>query len=418
MTIEEVQQLERTGNINNLSSLIKLIGLYCTDYTKLYTDNLVCRLHLQSFKLLWVNLKKISPSIATKGNVIASAKKFKANPQNANFVDFIDTLKQESATSVKVTKKLSLIIDGIFITISQNITSLLNKTFGMYASNPISTELIADFVYNPSYESFLEMVNRIESFGKTHKELGLAKKLLLSIFSYIQDNEIEKFKDIKEQCYKIAQITDSLNEYSFILHLSKAKEGNVQAMLKTGQNYENGIGVEHNDNQAENWYTQALLSGEVHAQYFISNLNNKRNQKQIEEQYNRNILEQRTLFENIKQDFANEREKTRKLEKERLDETKRHNLEIEDLMRQLAEAEKTRTSIQSEEKDVRVLFSYTYVHHHGNDFHEHQKDTITTQTYNSLINGGESAISNYIRSNFCYLYEGDRIKNARMKKID
>ncbi len=80
--------------------------------------------------------------------------------------------------------------------------------------------------------------------------------------------------------------------------------------------------------------------------------------------------------------------------------------QVKDLQRQLNEL--------SEEEQVRVQFFYTYVSPSGYKQFYHEKDTISLHTYNSLISGGEYAITSYIHSNLCFLENGASIIHARM----
>lgn len=423
MTIKEIEYLEANSDVRDFHSLTLLIELYCTDYAKIYADNTVKLLYFQTFKLIWNNLKIHLPSIANQEGLLLIAEACKTSPDRRNFELLMKSLMRYTENSKEYSSKLIWIFNGVLTAISKNITPILNQSFGKYARGKIANSLIADFVHSPSYRAFSEMIERIEAFGNSHKELEAAKARLLSILSYIKNTEIEKFKDIKDSCYRWFQITDTLKEYNFIQKLSAATAGDKQAMLETGKNYEEGIGVEHNEHLAEEWYTKALLAGNSNAQYFITNLNTKQHQKQIEEKYNQKLSEQAELLSNLKQELKEERQKTKRLEQEKYEEIKRleHNYteelklyvqEIGNLKQLLGKTKNTST----EEKMIRVKFSYNIIYRKGDSFHRNDEDIISIQTYNSLINGGEYAIANYIRSNYCDLYVGDRITNARMRK--
>lgn len=423
MTYDEIVQLEHEASVANVNLQIRLIELYCTDYSRICANNVIRIIYLQSFKLLWTNLKKHFPNLSKTDSVLQVARVFKLDPNKSNFKTFINVLKQESATLGVSVKTLFRLITDVFVAVSKHMVPLLEHSFGRYANTPIATRLISGFVDNPSYKSFSDMIECIESFGQSHEETYLAKELLLEIFTYIRDNDIYKIKELEDRCSTAAQLTGTTEELSFIQKLLLAKEGNINAMLEVGEKYERGIGIMHDECMAEKWYSKALIEGHPNAQFFLSNLRRKQYQKQIEEQNKHQFLEQKKLIEKLTRELREEREKTRQLEQERLEEEKRHNQKIEDLQRQLAETAESQIAIMKNtchnEKMIRVFFFYTYVHNNGLTGSRQEEDNITSQTYNSLINGGEYAIVSYIRSNFCYSWsEGDSIRNARMRKLD
>ncbi|MDE6549793.1 MAG: hypothetical protein K2L22_12480 [Muribaculaceae bacterium] len=423
MTYDEIVQLEHTASVANVNLQIRLIELYCTDYTKICANNVIRVIYLQNFKLLWSNLKKLFPNLSKIDRVLQVARTFKSEPNKSNFKTLINVLKQESVTLGEPVNTLFRLITDVLVVVSKHMIPLLDHSFGRYANTPIATRLISGFVDKPSYKSFFDMIDCIESFGQSHDETYLAKELLQEIYTFIRENDISKFKDLEDRCRKAAQLTGTTDELNFIQELLLAQEGNINAMLAVGEKYERGIGIKRDENLAEKWYSKAVIEGHPNAQFFLSNLHTKQHQKQIEEQNKHLFLEQQKLIEKITRELREEREKTRQLEQERLEEEKRHNQKIENLQRQLTETTEAQIAIMRNtchnEKKIRVFFFYTYVHNNGLTSSRQEEDHITSQTYNSLITGGEYALVNYIHSNFCYnWYDGDSIRNARMRKLD
>lgn len=429
MTFDEITHLEKTANMKDLDSFILLTELYCTEYTKICCDNVIYFLYLQSFKLIWTNLKKQLPAIVSNENLLQVARDLKSQPNQDNFEALMKLLKRESQTSTDTLKQLTHIVRQVLIAISQNLTSICNKTFGRYANDPITIEFIGDFVSNPSYKSFADMIQRIASFGQTHKEIELARRQLLSIFEYLQEKEIDKFDTIKDKCHRIALLTDAKNEYRFIMYLSESHKGDPQAMLYIGQYYENGTGVRRNETEAEKWYTRALLEGNSNAQSFITNLRSKLHEKVIEEQYKRQLLEQENNLENLKRELQEERAKARRLEQEILNVTQRHNLEIENLQKQLVVTEKARQTTMDklsygeknnstyEENNVEVIFYYKLHCWNGDIIHRNTICKISFSTYNSLIAGGQQAITSFITGLQDYIRDGEYVFNTSMSKL-
>lgn len=420
MTYEEIALLEKVAKHSNDDKRIQLIELYCTDYTKICANNAIASIHLQFLKLLWTNLKKYLPKLSKAESVLQAAKTFKEHPNKSLFRTFMTVLKQESESLGESLKTLSHLVNAVFVEISKHMVPLLKQSFGRYANTSCMTGLISGYVDTPSSKSYSDMIDKIESFGQSHNEIMLAKELLLGIFTHYTNNDIYKFKDIENRCGNVAKITGTTDEFIFIQKLLSANEGNVQAMLEVGEKYESGNGVERNENQAEKWYTKALIGGHPNAQFFISNLITKRNQKVIEE-YKNQLLEQEKILDNLKRELRAEQEKTRRLEQESIAEIKRHNLEVDNLKRQLAASEKTRLTVISntpyEEDEVQVIFYYKLHSWSGDIIQGDNISKMAVSTYNNLIAGGKQAIINFVTGLKGYMMDGEYIIDASMSKL-
>lgn len=426
MTYEELILLEKKAHNTFDDAKIQLIEIYCTDYAKICADNTVYHIIFQTFKLLWVNLKKYLPSLANEEGVLQAARNFKTTPNKNNFKSVIGTIRQVSDSLGDSKLMLSRIVHTVWVTIGQKLPSMLEQSFGRYANTSIASKLICNFVDNPSYKKFADMIVRIESFGNSHTEAHLAKDLLLKMFVFFYEKDIYKFKEVENECSKIAQLTNTTDEYIFLHKFLLANEGDVQAMLETGDRFERGIGISQDEIQAEKWYSKALMEGHPNAQFFITNLYTKQHHRQIEEQ-NKILLteQQRTIeklksehhkaLEKIKFELQTQREKTKRLEQEKCDTVTALNQKIKELQCQLSEANDARlTSIV--EDNIEVIFYYKLRWKNGIT-QGNKIGNLSQATYNNLIMGGKQAIIAFVEGLRGYMKDGEYIIDAYMTKL-